>query len=115
MPEVQRLLAEAPSPDRRESLIIEWTARPGDDLLAGASTRRERIRRMEEFYRENLDSLVRRLKANPSIEVQNLPATGNAILTGPVPVLRELVRPQGLLDLDRQIIVMPNVSFATAH
>ena len=100
-------------PEQTHSLMLEWTVRPDDSVFAGIQSKRERLERMNEFYRRIKEPMLAALQKRTGLKVRDLPASGQAIITAPAAALGQLVEEGGILEKDPGIRVLPNVTFHT--
>lgn len=110
-PGVHKQIAAAGTGEETQSVMLQWAETPGDSLFAGLTSKRERMRVMDEYYRNLKAKIFRVLEGEPGVRIQDLPASGQAILTGPAKKLEALVRPGGVLDREEKVQVLPNASF----
>jgi outer membrane receptor for Fe3+-dicitrate len=111
---VQEQLAGAGGPDEVQSVMLQWIERPDSSAFASAASKRERLQILDAFYRTRKQHVLSKLQQAPGVRIQDLSGSGQAILTGPVVKLRELVRTGGTLDQERTVEVVPNALFHVA-
>lgn len=109
-PDVRQQLKLGADRDAVRSVLLEWTASPDASLFAGAHSKRDRLRVLDTYFEVLKSGLLERLREEP-VELQDLHASGQAILSGTVAVLEPLVSPGGLLDREAGVQVHPNVMF----
>jgi hypothetical protein len=108
-PEIKREIAGAEI-DAPCTFILEWRATPDAAAFAAASSKRERLQRLTDFYRELKRPWLDELSRNVDVSITDLPASGQAIVTANAATWRDL-----LSDLERaaDVRLLPNAKFHT--
>ena len=91
--------------------MLQWTERPEASAFATAGSKRARLEILDQFYRTRKQRVLDIVQREPELRVQDLSGSGQAILTGPVVKLRELVETGGPLDREESVEVLPNIFF----
>lgn len=110
-PEIKR---EVASTDIGESFtfILQWHATPDADMFAAISSKRERLQRLMDFYRDLKRPVLDALSRNSRVLVNDLPTSGQAIVTANAETWRDLFSE---LELDASIRVLPNAKLHALH
>src|SRR5947199_3000570 len=88
-PEIKREVASAEGGESC-TFVLEWRATPDAELLAAYSSKRERLQRLIEFYRDLKRPVLDALSRNRRVSVTDLPASGQAIVTASARTWRDL-------------------------
>lgn len=106
-PEIKREVASADS-DESCTFVLEWRATPDADAFAVFASKRERLERLVDFYRNVKRPVLESLLRNSRVSVNDLPTSGQAIVTTTAGTWRDLFSE---LELDATVRVLPNAKF----
>lgn len=94
------------------SFVVEWRREPDSSIYEGATTSMERLARLRDFYTTVKAPVIDQLQGT-GVDVEDLPASAQAIITASRQNWIKLVRSGG--PLDRPVLrVLPNVQFHPA-
>lgn len=109
--EVLDVLTKPGAEDRSYSFVIEWRQAPDESLFRNASTKRDRLNCLRDFYWSVKSPLIEELQ-HAGAEVRDLPASAQAIVTATGQDWLRLA--SGSLGRAESVRVLPNVMFGTA-
>jgi hypothetical protein len=112
-PTVHTQLAQATAGGPLQTVVIQGPPIT-PEMFGSATTKRERLNRAMACHEQFRQHLARNVPME-DLQVVDLAAVGQIVITAPVEKLRQLLSPGGWLDTDPQTRVLPNApSFATA-
>src|SRR3954447_24437702 len=106
-PQIKR---EVASTDIGESctFVLQWRATPDAEMFATISSKRERLQRLIDFYRDVKRPVLDALSRNNRVLVNDLPTIGQAIVTANAGTWRDLFSE---LERDASVRVLPNAEY----
>jgi hypothetical protein len=106
-PNIKRAVASADIGEPY-TFVLEWRAAPDAEMFAPSSSKRERLQRLIDFYRDLKQPVLDALSRNDHVSVKDLPTSGQIIVTASAGTWRDLLSE---LERDAAIRVLPNAEF----
>ncbi|MCH8809019.1 MAG: hypothetical protein IH993_04190 [Proteobacteria bacterium] len=98
-------------PDEEVTFVVQWTG--SAKIAAGirGGTRRERLSKLKLAFREAKRDVLESVRSEKGALVNDLPTSGEAIVTAPAATWEKLLTEDGPLRDRDDIRVLPNVRF----
>jgi hypothetical protein len=97
---------------QRCTVVLQWESAPDAGALTRGATKRERLENLQAFYRTMKAPVLDILRQNDDVEVQDMPITGEAVITASTEKLNALLANDGPLARVPKLRVLANASFS---
>lgn len=92
------------------TVVLQWQSPPDLASLQGLGSKRERLEKLQALYRDLKAPVMDSLRASGGLQIQDMPATGEAIVTAPADKLNVLLAESGVLAGTPEVRVLPNAT-----